>query len=51
MELAREAAACPALALRLSKRAIDAQFDASRHAHAQTDQFLLCHLLSPAPAV
>lgn len=48
--LAREAAACPTLALRLTKRAIDAQFDANRHAHAQTDQFLLCHLLSPAAA-
>ncbi|WP_158266075.1 enoyl-CoA hydratase/isomerase family protein [Achromobacter sp. MYb9] len=49
-ELAGEAAACPTLALRLTKRAIDAQFDANRHAHAQTDQFLLCHLLSPAAA-
>ncbi|WP_342067083.1 enoyl-CoA hydratase/isomerase family protein [Achromobacter kerstersii] len=49
--LARDAAACPTLALRLTKRAIDAQFDASPHAHAQTDQFLLCHLLSPAAAV
>lgn len=49
-ELAREAAGCPPLALHLTKRAIDAQFDASRHAHAQTDQFLLCHLLSPATA-
>ncbi|MNQ05332.1 putative enoyl-CoA hydratase echA8 [compost metagenome] len=46
LELAREAAACPALALRLTKRAIDAQFDASHQAHAQTDQFLLCHMLS-----
>ncbi len=44
--LAREAAACPALALRLTKRAIDSQFDASHQAHAQTDQFLLCHMLS-----
>ena len=51
LSLAREAAACPPLALRLSKRAIDAQFDASHLAHAQTDQFLLCHLLSPATAV
>lgn len=50
-DLAREAAACPPLALRLSKRAIDAQFDANAYAHAQTDQFLLCHLLSPATAV
>ncbi|WMD19745.1 enoyl-CoA hydratase/isomerase family protein [Achromobacter seleniivolatilans] len=50
LALAREAAACPALATRLTKRAIDAQFDASRHAHAQTDQFLLCHLLSPPTA-
>jgi enoyl-CoA hydratase/carnithine racemase len=49
--LARDAAACPTLALRLTKRAIDAQFDASPLAHAQTDQFLLCHLLSPAKAV
>lgn len=49
--LARDAAACPTLALRLTKRAIDAQFDASPLAHAQTDQFLLCHLLSPAAAV
>ncbi|MNL35546.1 putative enoyl-CoA hydratase echA8 [compost metagenome] len=49
--LARDAAACPPLALRLSKRAIDAQFDASHLAHAQTDQFLLCHLLSQPTAV
>lgn len=51
LALARNAAACPPLALRLSKRAIDAQFDASHLAHAQTDQFLLCHLLSQPTAV
>lgn len=45
MRLAREAEACPPVALRLTKRAIDAQCFPASQAHAQTDQFLLCHLL------
>ncbi len=44
--LAQEVATCPALAMRMTKRAINAQVEASTYAHAQSDQFLLCHLLS-----
>lgn len=51
MRLASEAAACPPIALRLSKRAIDAQCFPASQAHAQTDQFLLCHLLAKASQV
>lgn len=45
-DLAADARACPPLALRMTKRAIDAQCDAPALAHGQSDQFLLCHLLS-----
>ncbi|QEI06626.1 enoyl-CoA hydratase/isomerase family protein [Pigmentiphaga aceris] len=44
--LAREASECPPISLRLTKRAIDAQAYPTAPAHAQGDQFLLCHLLA-----
>lgn len=46
MRLADEGAACPPAALRLTKRAIDAQCHSVSVSHAQSDQFLLCHLLA-----
>jgi enoyl-CoA hydratase/carnithine racemase len=46
LRLAADAAVCPPVALRLTKRAIDAQCYPAAVAHAQTDQFLLCHLLA-----
>jgi len=46
MRLAADSAACPPLAMRLTKRAIEAQCFPAPLAHAQTDQFLLCHLLA-----
>lgn len=46
LRLAREAADSPPVALRLSKRAIDAQCYPASQAHAQGDQFLLCHVLA-----
>jgi len=46
LRLAREAAECPPVALRLTKRAVDAQCYPTGQAHAQGDQFLLCHLLA-----
>jgi enoyl-CoA hydratase/carnithine racemase len=46
LRLAADAATCPPVALRLTKRAVDAQCFPAAVAHAQTDQFLLCHLLA-----
>ncbi|CAO3439573.1 enoyl-CoA hydratase/isomerase family protein [Azospirillum doebereinerae] len=48
LRLAREAAAVPPLALRMTKRAIDAQADQTRLAHGDSDQFLLGRLLRDA---
>lgn len=50
MRLAGEAAAVPPLALRMTKRAIDAQADQTRLAHGDSDQFLLGRLLRDAAA-
>ncbi|MCG5242318.1 enoyl-CoA hydratase/isomerase family protein [Azospirillum doebereinerae] len=48
LRLAREAAAVPPLALRMTKRAIDAQTDQTRLAHGDSDQFLLGRLIRDA---
>lgn len=46
LSLAREIALCPPLAMRLTKRAIDAQADMSRYAHADADQFFLARSIA-----
>ncbi|MBP2231191.1 enoyl-CoA hydratase/3-hydroxyacyl-CoA dehydrogenase [Azospirillum agricola] len=50
LRLAQDAAMVPPLALRMTKRAIDAQSDQTRLAHGDSDQFLLGRLLRDAAA-